>query len=515
MGLGASAIAAYESSHASSQWYCENLKCDGKPHKGFPYNHCRMAQRPPEGDWLVWMLMTGRGFGKTRAGAEYVLDQVNKEAVKNIALVGRTPRDYKDVMVQTILNCSPTDQPLPKWEPTKQVIVFSNGIKARAYSGEAKDGVQLRGKEHDLAWVDELSTFVDAKRGDKVDTSWNNLMLTMRLKGSKPPKILVSTTPKRVRLIRELLARPSTVVTRGTTYENMDNLGEGYDNIIEQWQGTTTGKQELEGLLLEDSEGALFSREKIENTEKRGSTPELTRIVVGVDPAMTSGDDADETGIIVVGKGPHDEETCNLPRCKGHAYVLADSSIIGSPDQWAKRVAQAYDTYSANTVIAEGNQGGEMVEEVLKTACPGMPVKRVFAKTGKRARAEPIAALMEQGRIHHVGSLVNLEKLEDEMVSWEVDSGESPDHLDAYVWAIDALGLTGSNSDAFIEAWAKEAEGNSIAKPLSDKPKPSAFAIGDPGGVVKPKKGCKHRWQERPIGNVCIFCSGHQEQAVT
>ena len=234
----------------------------------------------------------------------------------------------------------------------------------------------------------------------------------------------------------------------------------------------------------------------------------MTRIVVGVDPAVTSGDDADETGIVVVGKGPHLPDTCQIERCRGHAYVFADYSIgNATPDVWAKRAVEAYDDFSADRVVAEGNQGGELVEQVLRTVRSGLPITRVHAKHGKRTRAEPVAALSEQGRCHHVGPAVGFVQLEEQLTTWTPDSGESPDRLDAFVWAVTELGLVGS-SDGWLVAWEKEIASQSEQSTpveLVRLPRVNADVGPSPCGCPKP------RWQRWPGGpDTCVLCGGVQ-----
>ena len=233
----------------------------------------------------------------------------------------------------------------------------------------------------------------------------------------------------------------------------------------------------------------------------------MTRIVVGVDPAVTSGDDADETGIMVVGKGPHLPDTCQIERCRGHAYVFADYSMgNATPDVWAKRAVEGYDDFSADRVVAEGNQGGELVEQVLRTVRPGLPITRVHAKHGKRTRAEPVAALYEQGRCHHVGPAVQFVQLEEQLTTWTPDSGESPDRLDALVWAVTELGLVGS-SDGWLTAWEQEINArpeHPEPESLRGLPKLSSDTAGFPCKCAKP------RWQRWPDGLKCVHCGGEQ-----
>jgi len=265
------------------RWYCTRKECDGEPHAGFHWcdhpidsenhtpfcKHARTPQRPPYSDpeapWLTWFFSGGRGTGKTRAGAEWVLDLVWNQGYKRIALVGRTPADVRDVMIygdSGIMNCSAPHEK-PSHEPTKRRLVWPNGAQAFTYSAHAPS--QLRGPQHDAAWCDELAAWSDAAKGDTLDTSWNNLMLGLRL--GKDPKALVTTTPKRVKLVRQVMERKTTTITNGTTYDNLKNLAPSFrDQVMSAYAGTRIGRQELDGLVLTDVEGALWSLELIDST---------------------------------------------------------------------------------------------------------------------------------------------------------------------------------------------------------------------------------------------------------
>lgn len=242
------------------------------------------------------------------------------------------------------------------------------------------------------------------------------------------------------------------------------------------------------------------------------SLASLTRIVVAVDPSITSGDDSDETGIIVVGKGPHVPETCGFERCTGHGYVLADWTTPPNTtsDAWARKVVAAFDQFSADRVVAEGNQGQELVDQVLRTVRRGLPITRVNARVGKRTRAEPVAALYEQGRCHHVGPPMQFAQLEDQLTTWTQDSGESPDRLDALVWGLTELGLAGGHQgEAFLTAWKKEIEERKPAPPAELKSMPRLGA-----DVQTPlKAGCKHRWWADGNGAHCALCHGRKPEA--
>ena len=398
----------------------------------------RPEQLPPEGDWLVWAFIAGRGAGKTRAMAEWVNDQVRRFGKHRIALISRTPADVRDVMIEGeagILACSPDDF-RPEWNPSIRRLTWPNGAVAFSFSSENPG--QLRGPSHDLAWTDEPAAWDDAKKGDVLDTSWNNLMLGMRVRGGSQPRVGFSTTPKNNRLIRDVLGKPSTVKTTGTTYDNLANLTPTFKaRVLSAYEGTRIGRQELLGELLTDVEGALIDLDTIDHF--RVTVPPIfTRVVLGVDPATTSGEDSDETGIIVAAKG-----------ADGHGYVLADRSGKFTPNGWARRVVETYKEYEVDRVVTEVNQGGDTWEEVLRSVMRSISYKSVHAKDSKRLRAEPVMALYEQGRIHHVGSFP---KLEDQLTQWVPGSGESPDRLDALVHAFAELGLAaGGHGYVFAE----------------------------------------------------------------
>lgn len=379
----------------------------------------RPEQTPPDGDWLVWAFIAGRGAGKTRSAAEWVCDQARTPGLR-IALVGRTPADVRDVMVEGesgILACSPASF-RPEYQPTRTRLVWPNGTIASTYSAEVP--AALRGPQHHVAWADEVSSWTDAPKGDIVDTAWSNLKLGLRLPGH-PTRVVVTTTPKPNRLTRDILGRPNTVVTRSTTYANLANLSPEFrDEVVAAYEGTRLGRQELYGELLDDVVGALFTPAMIEAGRVKDA-PELARIVVGVDP---SGGGSDECGIVVAGV-----------TAEGQLYVLEDVSAVMSPDGWARAAVDAYDRWSADRIVAEQNYGGAMVQATLHHVRSSVPVRMVSASRGKRLRAEPVAALYEQHKVHHVGVHA---RLEDQMCSWTPGSG-SPDRLDALVWAVTEL----------------------------------------------------------------------------
>ena len=368
--------------------------------------------------WRAWVILAGRGWGKSRTGAEWVRAQVKAARAGRIALVARTAADVRDVIVEGesgILAISPKGE-RPTWEPSRRRLTWPNGAQATTYSADEPD--QLRGPQHDGAWADEIAAwrYVDA---------WDQLRFGLRL--GDHPRVVVTTTPRPTQIIRDLIAASDTVVTRGRTRDNVANLSPGVVTELERrYAGSRLGRQELDGEVLDDSAGALFRWAWIDATRVT-KAPDLRRVVVAVDPATTSGDESDETGIVVAGIG-----------YDGRGYVLADESGRYRPEEWARKVASAYATHRADAVIAEGNQGGEMIGAVLR-ACGAstLPVRTVHAKRGKATRAEPVAVLYEQGRVSHVGAFA---RLEDQLTTWDpASTRESPDRLDALVYAVTEL----------------------------------------------------------------------------
>jgi len=376
----------------------------------------RPNQLAPEGDWTAWVVLAGRGFGKSRSGAEWVRSQIENTGVMRAALVARTAADVRDVMVEgesgILAVCPPWNR--PKYEPSKRRLTWPNGAIATTYTGDEPD--LLRGPQHEIAWCDELAAW-------RYPEAFDQLRFGLRL--GKRPRVCVTTTPQPVKHLKELLAEPGTVITRGSTYENRSNLAPAFfEQVIRKYEGTRLGRQELMAEILDDADGALWSRDMIDSARVR-QAPEMARIVIGVDPAVTSGEESDETGIIVAGHGQD-----------GEFYVMDDLTCRLSPDGWARRVVSAYDEYGAERIVAEVNNGGDFVEHVIRTIKPRISYRAVRATRGKFVRAEPIAALYEQGRVHHVGAFGTLE---DQMCSFVPDSNKSPDHLDALVWALTEL----------------------------------------------------------------------------
>ena len=379
----------------------------------------RPNQLPPDGAWRVWLLVAGRGFGKTRSGAEYVIEKVKSGEAKRVGLIGPTAADVRDVMVEGesgILGCS-RDNFRPLYEPSKRRLSWPNGAIATLYSAEEPD--RLRGPQHDLIWADEPATW-------KYSETWDMAMFGLRL--GKDPRVVATTTPRPTPLIKELVKDPTTAVTKGTTYENAENLAPTFlEKIVKKYEGTRLGRQELNAEILDDNPGALWQRDVIENLRHQGKLPQLTRIVVGVDPAVSTGDESDETGIIAAGIA-----------ATGHIYILEDSSLQGSPNAWAVAVSRTYHKWKGDRVIGEVNNGGDLVEVNLRTVDRAIPFRAVHASRGKAIRAEPISALYEQGKVHHVGTFP---QLEDQMCEWVPNdpNQKSPDRVDALVWALTEL----------------------------------------------------------------------------
>ncbi len=379
----------------------------------------RPNQTPPEGDWRTWLVMAGRGFGKTRTGAEWIRERVLANEARLIALVAPTAADARDVMVQGesgLLACCERVGLYGKYQPSRRRVIFPNGAQAFTYSADEPD--RLRGPQHDTAWSDEISSW-------RYPDSWDMLQFGLRL--GVHPRQIATTTPKPVALVRALVEQAKhgdVIITRGSTHENASHLAPSFLTEIERrYGGSRLGRQEIEGELLEDVEGAFWNRALLDSTRVR-EAPELQRIVVAVDPATTHGEDADFTGIAVAGVG-FDQ----------HVYVIHAEQVRLSPDGWARRVIDLYDRHRADAVIAERNQGGEMVEHTIRTVRRSLRITTVHASRGKTVRAEPVVALYEQGRAHHVGTFA---ELEDQMCSFPV-AVVHEDILDAVVYAVTDL----------------------------------------------------------------------------
>ena len=387
----------------------------------------RPEQLPPAGDWSTWLIMAGRGFGKTRAGAEWVRHIAEGDGSARLALVGANYAETRTVMVEGesgLLSIAPPKQ-RPAWEPSLKRLSWQNGAQAHLYSAAEPEG--LRGPQYSHAWCDEIAKWMN--NAGQAEAAWANLKMGLRV--GLRPQIVATTTPRPVALVRALVSGKDVVITRGRTQDNDLHLPEAFlTAMAADYGGTRLGRQELDGELIEELEGALWTRAMIEGC-RVSMGKGLARIVIGVDPPASASGDA--CGIVAAGLG-----------ADGKAYVLADCSVEkASPESWARRVADAAERFGADRVVAEANQGGAMVRSVLHAAHIGLPVKLVHASRGKIARAEPVTALYESGRVHHVGAFP---RLEDEMCGLLIGGGyegpgRSPDRADALVWALTELML--------------------------------------------------------------------------
>lgn len=398
-----------------------------------PLQHCwrlwaHPGQLAPEGDWLIWLILAGRGFGKTRAGAEWVRALAEADPQARIALVGASLGEARAVMVEGesgLLAIAPRGR-RPRYEPSKRQLLWPSGARAMLFS--AAEPESLRGPQHSHAWCDEVAKWDNA--GGKALAAWDNLLLGLRL--GEHPQIAATTTPRAVPLLRRLLDHGAAVVTRGKTYANKANLPPRFVAAVRgEFGKSALGRQELDGELLEDIEGALWTRALLEACREPGACALSARIVVGVDPPASAGGDA--CGIVVCALGED-----------GVARVLADCSIEKpSPERWARAVANAADKWSADRVVAEANQGGDMVAAVLRAAEISLPLRLVHARHAKTARAEPVAALYEAGRVRHAGQFPQLEDQLCGMIAAGPyqGPGRSPDRADALIWALHELCL--------------------------------------------------------------------------
>ncbi|QLG12478.1 DNA-packaging protein [Deinococcus sp. D7000] len=392
----------------------------------------RPTQLPPDGDWLVWLILAGRGFGKTRTGAETIAQWARETPNGRFALIGQTYADARDVMVEgesgllavfdeSELRGGTVDT---AWNRSLGELYLANGSKFKIYSSEKPR--QLRGPQHHGAWGDEPATWNDAENGTADDTTWSNLLFGLRL--GDDPRVVLTGTPRPNRLIRELLKEADTATTRGSTYDNLHNLsGTFRRKVISKYEGTRLGRQELDGEVLDDTPGALWSYGLFNREGFRvrfEDLPEMVRIVVAVDPQASQSDESAETGIVVAGLGTD-----------GQGYVMGDLSLSGSPTEWATVAVDAYRHHQADAVVPEKNNGGDMVVSTIEAVDKSVNVTPVWASRGKQTRAEPISTLYEKNRIHHVGAFADLE---GQMTTW-VPGMKSPDRMDALVWALTEL----------------------------------------------------------------------------
>jgi len=390
--------------------------------KSWRYWLARPEQIAPDGDWFVWLVLAGRGFGKTRTANEYIVERIVAGEAKQIALVGRTVADVTKTLVRNkrsgILAVCERLGVEADYKPSNREITFPkyNAI-ATTYSADAPD--QLRGPEHDTAIADELAAWPMA---DPENNAWSNLQMGCRI---GDPRIVAMTTPRPTKTIKALVADPKNVVTRGSTYDNAANLSPAFlEQIKERYEGTRLGRQELLGEVLMDVDGALWRLDDIDRA-RVSEAPRLKRIVVAVDPAVSTNASSDYTAIVVAGIG-----------WDGEFYVLHSEHIKASPNEWASRVLSLFDEYNADRIVAERNNGGDMVEHTIRTVRTNAPIKTIHASRGKQTRAEPVAALYEQCRVHHVGEH---KELEDELIVFPVATDVHDDLVDALVYAITEL----------------------------------------------------------------------------
>lgn len=380
--------------------------------------------------WDVWMILAGRAWGKTRTGASWIQEQIyppgGGPGARRVCLVARTAADVRDVMVEGESGLLATAHPArrPVWKSSSRRLQWPNGAIGTTFSADEPD--QLRGPQYEKAWCDEFASW---RYGQE---TWDNLQMILRL--GAHPQAVITTTPRPTPLVKRVLRAEGTLVTRGSTFENKALPLSFIERLRREFEGSRLARQELYAEVLDDNPGALWKRSRIDDLRVgKATVPPLKRVVVAVDPSVTSNEDSAETGIIVVGLG-----------IDGHAYVLDDASLVATPAKWGAAVVRAYEGWKADRVIGEVNNGGDLVESNVRTAATALGVtnisyKAVRASRGKALRAEPVAALYEQGRVHHVGSLA---KLEDQLCEWDPTGlHPSPDRLDALVWALTELML--------------------------------------------------------------------------
>jgi phage terminase large subunit-like protein len=404
----------------------------------------RPEQQTPPGDWYAWLYMAGRGAGKTRTGSEWLRAEVRTS--KYVNLIGATADDIRDILIEGesgILAVCPKDE-RPKYVPSKRRLEWPSGAKSLLFSADEPD--RLRGKQSSGLLCDELSAW-------RYMDSYTQAMLGLRL--GERPRAYISTTPRPLKLLRDLVKDPKVHVTSSNTYANRANLSPAFfSSIITKYEGTRLGRQELDGQLLDDTPGALWNLSRIDELRARTAPDQLTRILVAVDPAVTSGEEADETGIVVVGLGPD-----------GSGWLLADLSGRYTPHEWAGKAVDAWREWNADAVIGEANNGGDMIESTLRAISANIPFRKVWASRGKVARAEPVSALYEQGRCHHVGTFT---PLEDEMCSMTTDGSvgdHSPNRADALVWGFSELMLGNGRIQFFPdfrESWRQGEPTNAL-----------------------------------------------------
>lgn len=396
------------------------------------HSKARPEQLPPPGDYNILLILAGRGFGKTKSGAEWLAEQAARHPQSEWAVVAPTWRDCKKICIEGSSGLLKALLPgeLESLNTSDLTVRLTNGSRIYGYSADGYE--RLRGANLSGAWCDEVALYAAPD-----DLFSEALLPALRI--GENPRVLITTTPRPIKFLRELLARDdgSVAVVRGKTWDNAANLSKSaLAELRARFEGTRTGRQELEGELLEDIEGALWSRDMLDETRVL-TAPELARIVVGVDPAVTSGEKSDYTGIVVAGRS-HD----------GHLYILEDVTMKGTPASCMAKAVNAYHRWKADRIVAEVNNGGDYLEGVLRTVSENVAYTKVRATRGKLTRAEPISALWEQGRGHIVGCLPTLE---DQMCSYTQDSKESPDNLDAAIWCATELQV-GSSAMVYLSA---------------------------------------------------------------
>jgi len=390
---------------------------------------------------FIWFSLSGRGTGKTRQYAEWVIDKVQNYGYRYISLIGAAADEVRNIMIEGesgILNCSPPWF-IPIYEPSKKRLLWPNGAVAQIFYGSEPD--KARGAQSDLVWMDELAKWKYPEQ------AFDNILLGLRL--GENPLCGVSTTPRPTKFIKELVERPEVIVTRGHTMDNIDNLAEPFiHTVIRKYMGTRLGRQELDAVILDDNPNALWKRKDLDDYRVE-KAPDLYRIITAVDPEATDSEESSETGIVIVGEGKAMPGMRNqdLP----HFYVIDDMSLKGSPNGWGRQVVTAFNKYECDRIIAEKNNGGDMVKSTIHNVDAKVPFSPVWASRGKYVRAEPISALYEQGRVHHVGSFPILE---DQLCEW-VPGEKSPDRLDALVWGVTWL----SEKESIAQAPSVRAHG--------------------------------------------------------
>ncbi len=378
--------------------------------------HARPSQREPGGNWRYWLILAGRGYGKTRVGAEWVRARATAGTYRYVNVAGATADDARDIMVEgesgILACCHPWER--PEYRKHESKLIWPNGCQSLIFTADKPD--RFRGKQHEALWADELAAW-------RYPEAWDQAMLGLRI--GPDPRAVITTTPRPTRLIRELVANPDCHTTRGSTYENKTNLHPSFfATIIRKYEGTTLGRQELDAEILDSVEGALWTRALIDAT-RVDHAPPCRKKVVAVDPNVSSEEHANEAGIVV----------CGWDHVTLHGFVLEDATEVGGPDAWTRRAIRAYHEHSADRIVAEKNNGGELVRIAIHSVDPAVPVKLVTASQSKRTRAEPVAMLYEQGRVHHAGTFPDLE---DQLVTW-TPIDDSPDRLDAMVWGLTEL----------------------------------------------------------------------------